>query len=155
MSTRLARDGRAFLVLALAMAIAPPVAAQASYEAAPAPTRVLEGRNGLSIRILVEAASLGGGEVEIGEITFPPGPTPTRGHRHGAIEIFYVLEGELEHIVNGTSHRLSPGMVGIVRPGDEVIHGVASPGPVRALVIWAPGGEVERIAPGFTVRSLR
>ena len=27
--------------------------------------------------------------------------------------------------------------------------------PVEALVIWAPGGEVERIAPGFNVRPIR
>jgi uncharacterized cupin superfamily protein len=131
---------------------AAPADAQSTYQAAPSPTRTLRSANGLTIEVLVEAAGLGGTEVDIAEITFPPGPTPARGHRHGSTEIFYILEGELNHIVNGTSHRLTPGMVGIVRAGDEVIHGVASAGPVRALVIWAPGGEVERIAPGFAVQ---
>jgi len=122
--------------------------AQATYEAAPRATRVLE-RGALSIKVLVEAANLGGAEVEVGEVTFPADGSPARAHRHGAVEIFYVLEGELGHVVNGEEHRLTPGMVGIVRPGDEVIHRVLSSDPVKALVIWAPGGEVARIAPGF------
>jgi mannose-6-phosphate isomerase-like protein (cupin superfamily) len=67
---------------------------------------------------------------------------------HGRIEIFYILAGRLDHVVNGESHLLRPGMVGIVRPGDEVIHRVVSDVPVKALVIWAPGGEADRIA-GF------
>jgi uncharacterized cupin superfamily protein len=124
-----------------------------AYEKAPSGTRWLE-NGALRIKVLVEAANLGSSDVEIGEITFPVGMSPARGHRHGAIEIFYVLEGELDHVVNGTSHLLKPGMVGIVRPGDEVIHRVASSVPVRALVIWAPGGEVARIAPAFQQRPI-
>ncbi|MFQ5678953.1 MAG: cupin domain-containing protein [Gemmatimonadota bacterium] len=99
--------------------------------------------------------NLGGEEVEIGEITFPVGAgAGRRSHRHAHVEIFYVLSGRLDHIVNGTSHLLEPGMVGIVRPGDEVVHRVASETPVRALVIWAPGGEIERIAPGLRQRPV-
>lgn len=147
------RFGLAAVLLAC-VAMPARVAAQTpSYEKATAGTRWLE-NGGLTIKVLVEAANLGSGDVEIGEITFPAGMSPSRGHRHGAIEIFYVLEGELDHVVNGTSHILRPGMVGIVRPADEVIHRVASTGPVRALVIWAPGGEVARIAPGFQQRPV-
>jgi hypothetical protein len=57
--------------------------------------------------------------------------------------------------VNGASHILEPGMVGIVRPGDTVAHGVSSEEPVRALVIWAPGGEADRIAPYFEQRPVQ
>jgi quercetin dioxygenase-like cupin family protein len=143
------RRMKRLLTCALLLAAAPLNArAQATYEAAPHGTRVLE-RGPLSIKVLVEAANLGGAEVEVGEITFPAGGSPARGHKHGAVEIFYVLEGELGHVVNGEEHRLTRGMVGIVRPGDEVIHRVLSAEPVKALVIWAPGGEVARIAPGF------
>jgi quercetin dioxygenase-like cupin family protein len=118
-------------------------------------TRWLEGRNGFAIKMLVEASNLGGSEVEIGEITFPVGAGQTGGgHRHSRVEIFYVLEGELDHVVNGQSHVLSPGMVGVVRPGDEVVHRVTSQVPVRALVIWAPGGEVDRIAPNLRERPI-
>jgi len=104
--------------------------------------------------MLVEAENLGGSEVEIGEITLPANSSPTRGHSHTAIEIFYILSGELEHVVNGESHLLTPGMVGIVRTGDEVIHRIPGGEPVRALVIWAPGGEAARIAPGFNQRPV-
>jgi len=132
-----------------------------TYERATTGTRILEGGNGLTIKVLVEAANLGGDEVEIGEITFPvgsgatpAGATGPRGHRHGSVEIFYVLEGTLDHIVNGESHIIQPGGVGIVRSGDEVVHRVVGETPVRAVVIWAPGGEVGRIAPGFRQRPV-
>lgn len=106
-----------------------------------APTYLSEG--GTKIRLLLDQAVLGGSEVEIAEIEFAPG-TLTGGHVHGAIEIFYVLEGELEHIVNGKSYHLKPGMMGFVRPPDEVNHKVG-PNGCKALVIWAPGGEGARI----------
>jgi mannose-6-phosphate isomerase-like protein (cupin superfamily) len=82
-------------------------------------------------------------------MTFPPGLNATAGHRHGAVEILYVLEGTMEHVVNGTSYVLTPGMAGVVRPGDDVMHRVRGTTPVRALVIWAPAGELGRIEPQF------
>ena len=149
------------IALTIAFVTSPaPLAAQ-DYERVTEGTRILESPGGLSIKVLVEAANLGGSEVEIGEITFPvgSGATPAgadtpRGHGHGAIEIFYVLEGTLDHIVNGESHVVEPGGVAIVRPGDQVVHRVVGDAPVRALVIWAPGGEVARIAPGFQERPV-
>ncbi len=124
-------------------------AESSGYARATEGTRWLESDGGLSIKMLVEKSNLGGEEVEIGEITFPVGAGQgDRGHEHGRIEIFYILAGQLDHVVNGESHLLRPGMVGIVRTGDEVIHRVASDVPVKALVIWAPGGEADRIA-GF------
>ncbi|HZD04831.1 MAG TPA: cupin domain-containing protein, partial [Longimicrobiales bacterium] len=81
------------------------------------------------------------------EITLPVGSSPAAGHRHGAMEIFYVVEGVLGHVVNGEELRLEPGMVGVVKPGDSVIHRVLSDVPVKALVLWVPGGEADRIAP--------
>lgn len=98
----------------------------------------------LRIDVLVDSAKLGSSELELAEITFPPGG-PAAPHRHGATELLYVIRGELDHTVNGVTRRLSPGMVGIVRLGDTVTHRVASPGAVRALVIWTPAGEAERL----------
>ena len=123
------------------------------YEKKSTGTRELVGVGGLTIKMLVEAVNLGGAEVEVGEITFPAG---TRGadHRHGSIEIFYVLSGTMDHVVDGVSHVLEPGMVGIVRPGDSVAHRVVSEEPVRALVIWAPGGESDRLARVFEERAI-
>ncbi|MDX1385539.1 MAG: cupin domain-containing protein, partial [Thermoanaerobaculia bacterium] len=100
---------------------------------------------GLVIKVLVENANLGGSEVEIGEITFPA-MSPGGDHRHETNEVFYVLEGRMEHIVNGESAVLDPGMIGIVRKGDTVSHKILSDVPCKALVIWAPGGEVDRLA---------
>lgn len=100
--------------------------------------------SGTTIRVLLDKDTLGGTEVDVGEITFPAG-VDSGDHQHGATEIFYVLAGELEHIVNGKSHVLKPGMVGFVRPPDKVRHKTGSNGPTKALVIWAPGGEAARI----------
>ncbi|MCZ6643099.1 MAG: cupin domain-containing protein [Gammaproteobacteria bacterium] len=102
----------------------------------------------LAIKILVEAQNLGSSEVEVGEITLP-GNYAGGPHRHGAIEIFYVLEGTMEHVVNDVAHRLTAGMVGIVRPEDRVTHNVIGDTPVKAVVVWAPGGEVDRIRGAF------
>lgn len=98
---------------------------------------------GTRLRVLIDRNNLGGEEVELGEISFAAN-TDSGDHLHGSTEVFYVLEGELEHIVNGESHVLKPGMVGYVRPPDQVRHRVGSGG-AKALVIWAPGGEAGRI----------
>jgi quercetin dioxygenase-like cupin family protein len=110
-----------------------------------ADVRVYQSPNGgTQIKLLLDESNLGGTEIEIGEITFPPGAN-SGSHPHGSTEIFYVLEGELEHVVNGESHVLGPGMLGFVRPPDSVNHIVPGDQPVKALVIWAPGGEAQRI----------
>jgi hypothetical protein len=56
--------------------------------------------------------------------------------------------------VNGTTHRLEPGMVGVVKQGDTVAHQVASTVPVRAVLVWAPGGEADRLAQMFKARPV-
>jgi quercetin dioxygenase-like cupin family protein len=99
--------------------------------------------SGTELRMLVGAAELGGSEVELGELTFPAG-ADSGDHAHGSTEIFYVLSGELEHVVNGRSTVLKPGTVGFVRPPDQVRHKTGKAG-AKALVIWAPGGEAARI----------
>ncbi len=150
----------AFLLLSL---LAAPVLAQEQrpgpgygmpYETATKGTRYLEFANGASFKILLEQANLGGRELELAEHSFAPG-THIGSHPHGSIEIFYVLSGELEHTVNGRTTLLMPGMVGVVRPGDQVIHRVPSENtPAKVLIIWAPGGEVDRIFRNATERPI-
>ena len=120
-------------------------AGASSYARESKGTRVLEAP-GVAIKILVEAANYGSGEVEVAELTLS---SSSAEHKHGSAEIIYVLEGVLEHIVNGETHRVEPGMVGIVKPGDTVVHRVVPPGPVKALLVWAPGGEADRLAKVF------
>jgi quercetin dioxygenase-like cupin family protein len=134
-------------------------AQEPDYEIAPSGTRILGLENGTEIRMLLEEANLGSDEIEIGVITLPAGAGMNapieRGHSHGAIEIFYVLEGELEHVVNGTPYLLKPGMLGVVRPHDSVGHRVPGDIPMKALIIWAPGGEAQRLVEGgFTERPI-
>ena len=128
---------------------------QTAYERSTLGTRWLESPGGgTKVKMLVEEANLGGAEVEIGEITFPAGHQGG-DHLHQSTEIFYILSGTLIHVVNGAAHELTPGMVGIVRAGDEVAHRVPAEAPSVALVIWTPGGEAGRLEQIFTERPLR
>ena len=93
------------------------------------------------IKVLIEESNFGEKGVEIAEIYFPPGYQDI-AHMH-QLEILYVLEGELDHIVNGVSHILTPGMTGIVKEPDLVVHRSNSENGVRVLVIWPNGKEVQ------------
>jgi quercetin dioxygenase-like cupin family protein len=101
------------------------------------------------IKVLIEENNLGSKGAEIAEIWFPPG-FEGQSHPH-ELEIIYVVEGELDHIVNGESHILKPGMMGVVRARDRVVHKTHSEGGVRTLVIWPLGGEVA----GFAESGMR
>jgi len=115
--------------LLLFLGLGPVLAEEGAYDVAPHGTRWLEGPSGLAIKVLVEETNLGGSEVEVAEITFPAG-SEGANHAHGSVEIFYVLSGVMEHVVNGEPHRLDPGMVGVVRPRDQVAHRVLGEAPV-------------------------
>ena len=128
----------------------------ASYRRSSSGTRLLENDAGTSIRILVERSVLGDSSVEVAEATLPVGAgAGPASHRHGTTEMIYVISGELDHVVNGTAYRLGPGMVGVVKPSDTVIHRVVGQTPVKVLLIWAPGGEVDRLSQRFRVRPIR
>jgi hypothetical protein len=43
----------------------------------------------------------------------------------------------------------------MLKPGDSVVHRVPGSEPLKALVIRAPGGEADRIAPGMQQRPIR
>ena len=107
---------------------------------------VFESRpGGTQVEVLFDGGSRGVG-VDVGVITFPPGNN-SGDHEHPQTEIFYVLDGALEHVVNGESIILEPGMLGHVQPPDLVNHITAPNGsPTRAVVIWSPSGGAERIA---------
>ena len=116
----------------------------------PAASRLYKSPGGTTLRVLLDQPGLGGTEVELGELTFPPN-SDSGDHQHGVAEAFYVLQGELEHVVNGRSVKLSPGMVGSVRPPDSVRH-KTGPAGARALVVWAPGGEIARVTARWTAQ---
>jgi len=100
------------------------------------------------LKLLLDETALGGKELEMAEIIFAAGSVDEK-HQHGSVEIFYVLSGTFGHEVNGELHWLTPGMVGVVRPGDTVRHIAPKDRDVKVLVIWTPTGEAKRI--GLTV----
>ena len=130
----------------------PDPAAYDSYEIVSSGTRQYEWDTDTGpgiIKILIEESNLGSKGAEVAEIWFPPGYEGA-SHPH-ELEIIYVIEGELDHIVNGESHILKPGMTGVVRERDRVVHKTHSPDGVKTLVIWPLGKEVE----GFEESGMR
>ncbi len=139
-------------IAALALAAPPAVAHD---EAGPAYDKLTRGTtvigwegSGVEIKILLEAGNLGGPEFEVGEIVFAPGYEGAP-HVHGSVEVFYPLEGDFEHWVEGEWHDVVDGTIAAVRPGDQVIHRCASDIPCKLLVIWGPGGEIDRLSPNI------
>ena len=147
---------RLLVVVALCVMSINAGAQDSTYRRSSSGTRILENDAGTTIKILVENAVVPGTGVEIAEATLPVGSgAGPASHRHGVLEMIYVISGELDHVVNGEAHRLTPGMVGVVKPADTVIHRVVGQAPVKMLLIWAPGGEVERLAQRFRQRPIR
>ncbi len=110
-------------------------------------TATYRSAGGSTLKLLLDESNVGP-EVSVGELTFPPN-TDSGDHAHGAIEMFYVLSGELEHVVNGKSELLKPGMTGFVRPPDKVRH-KTGPAGAKVVVIWVPGDEARKIAARWT-----
>jgi quercetin dioxygenase-like cupin family protein len=102
---------------------------------------------GTTLRLFLDDSNVGP-EVSIGELTFAPN-SDSGDHAHGAIEMFYVVSGELEHVVNGKSYVLGPGMTGYVRPPDKVRH-KTGPAGAKVVVVWVPGDEAKKIAARWT-----
>jgi quercetin dioxygenase-like cupin family protein len=99
--------------------------------------------SGVTLRLMLDETNLGA-EASVGEMIFPPNQDSGE-HAHGAVEIFYVISGELEHVVNGKSQFLKPGMSGFVKPPDRVRHKTGAAG-AKVVVVWVPGEEGRRVA---------
>src|SRR4029079_17777890 len=90
---------------------------------------------GTTLKLFLDETNVGP-EVTLGEITFPPN-SDSQDHKHGATEMFYIVSGQLEHIVNGKSEILTPGMAGYVKVPDTVRH-KTGPAGANAVVVWVP-----------------
>jgi N-acyl-D-amino-acid deacylase len=122
------------------------VTTQAAQPASTAPTggrRAFVSPSGTRMRVLADQTDVRGDEVEIVELTFPP-KSDSGDHRHAVTETFYVLEGEMEQVINGTPVKLASGMSATIRSTDQVRH-KSGPNGAKVLVIWAPGGEIARV----------
>jgi quercetin dioxygenase-like cupin family protein len=103
--------------------------------------------SGVTLRLILDSTTVGP-VVSMGELTFPPN-IDSGDHAHGSTEILYVLEGELEHTVDGKTTILKPGMAGYVRPPGKIRHKTGAAG-AKVLVVWTPGDEAARIAARWT-----
>ena len=127
---------RSTLSLAIALAlIVTPCAAQQQGTTYRSP-------GGATLRLILDESNLGA-EASVGELTFPPN-SDSGDHMHGSIEILYVISGELEHVVNGKSVILKPGMAGYVKPTDTIRH-KTGPAGAKVVVMWIPGEESKKL----------
>ena len=107
------------------------------------------------LKTLVERENYGNADVEIAELYLPKtrkSEHVVQGmeHKHRSTEIFYVISGRLGHTVNGKKYVIEPGQVGIVHGGEKIIHSVEGDEPVKAIVIWVPGGEAANMIENLT-----
>jgi quercetin dioxygenase-like cupin family protein len=61
---------------------------------------------------------LGATHLSADRITYHPGDTAAQHYHTGCYHLFYILRGEGLMYVDGDSHRLKPGMVAVVAPGE-------------------------------------
>ena len=125
---------------------------------APAPAGVLRSKSGSELRMLLDKQGLGSSEISIAEMTLSPGLS-TSEHTHGALEIFYVLSGELAHKDSmGNGSTIRPGDVQRMSAGRGVRHSEFNPSHTEGthfLQIWIqpdkvniePSYEEKRFAP--------
>jgi quercetin dioxygenase-like cupin family protein len=128
---------------AIAFFAAAVIATAASANAQEKQGTLYRAPSGVTLRLMLDDSNVGP-EVTVGEMTFPPN-IDSGDHQHGAIEMFYVVSGALEHVVNGKSQILTPGMTGYVRPPDKIRHKTGTEG-AKVVVIWVPGDEGKKIA---------
>ncbi|MFJ1455078.1 cupin domain-containing protein [Nocardia sp. N2S4-5] len=70
----------------------------------------------------------------------PAGVDGTRPHHHTAsTEIFYLLSGAMEFLVDGELHRVTEGDLVTIPPGTVHAFGATTEGPAEFLAILTPG----------------
>lgn len=107
-------------------------------------TTYIEPQSKSTIRVLIDEHLGGTKDVSVAELVIPPG-VDVPDHIHQSTEIFYILSGELEQTSESKVQKITAGMAALVPANTTTHHKVTSKKPVRALVIWAPGGEEQRI----------
>jgi quercetin dioxygenase-like cupin family protein len=107
-------------------------------------TTYIEPNSKSTLRIVIDEHLGGTKDVSIAELVIPPG-VDVPDHVHQSTEIFYILSGELEQTSDGKVQKLTKGMAALVPANTTTHHKVTSKQPVHALVIWAPGGEEQRV----------
>ena len=100
------------------------------------------GSDELSVRV---SSTETGGAIFAAEVTMAPGGGPPLLHRHDPSEIYHVLDGEFTFYVEGAERRTA--VAGNVVPiAGGLAHTIRneSSAPATALVVYAPGEQMER-----------
>ncbi|HEV8716673.1 MAG TPA: cupin domain-containing protein [Candidatus Binatia bacterium] len=100
------------------------------------------------LRVVIDQHLGGTKDVTVADLVIPPG-VDVPDHVHQSTEIFYILSGELEQTSEGKVQKLTAGMACLVPANTTTHHKVTSKEPVHAVVIWAPGGEEQRVIEGW------
>lgn len=72
-----------------------------------------------TIQWLVNAKQFPGGNITFGFVEIEPGKKNTRHYHPNSSEVLYLLEGELDHSVDGELVHLTPGMAISIPQGAE------------------------------------
>lgn len=84
-------------------------------------------------------AATTGGRFSLMERSLPPGGRMPPAHRHaGCTEAFFVLEGDVTFVLDGTDHVRGPGNFVLVPDGAAHTFGNQRPHLARVLVLHAP-----------------
>jgi len=106
-----------------------------------APTRKMNLGRGTSLKLVNGETGARNVDVHINLLNEDSGPGEIHYHAH-AENVYVVLEGTLEVVIEGERHLLGPGEIGWIAPGVVHTAGNAGLGGVtRILEIYAPAGE--------------
>jgi mannose-6-phosphate isomerase-like protein (cupin superfamily) len=106
-----------------------------------APTRSLKFDRGIMTRLVDQANGASNVDVHINTINIDSGPGEMHFHRY-AENVYIVLEGLMEVVVEGERHLVGPDQVGFIPPG--VVHTAGNAGThgvCKVIEIYAPAGE--------------
>jgi mannose-6-phosphate isomerase-like protein (cupin superfamily) len=112
-----------------------------------APVKIMRWNRGKTLRLVDEEDGAKNVDVHINLINVDSGPGPT--HYHAKAEnIYIVLEGMVEAIVEGEKYRLGPGEVAFIPPGVHHAAGNCGDTVARVIEIYAPAGQDFHIVDG-------
>jgi len=112
-----------------------------------APVKIMRWDRGKTLRLVDEADGAKNVDVHINLINIDSGPGPTHYHAQ-AENIYIVLEGTVEAIVEGKKYRLGPGEVAFIPPGVHHAAGNCGDTIARVIEIYAPAGQDFHIVDG-------
>lgn len=91
---------------------------------------------------LLEDSRATGGLLGANRLVLPAGADGTRPHHHRlSTELFYVLGGTMEFLVDGTLTAVDKGGLIVVPPGTVHAFGAAADGPAEFFALLTPGIE--------------